>query len=192
MKKLYAKCFLSVFLSVMLTFLSTINVFAASQYELFRYKLNGGVGNWGYNKRYYWIDSSASRIEDLITEAYHDWIYTSDILETPISWRETSTKSQGTVEFYTYKDDDNSNGYMNFWLYSTQVDADSQNWGWCTVYYNNKYSAGKATLAHEIGHTMGLDENNSNTRTIMCQEGAGRIVDSPRAGDLQGINAKYT
>lgn len=34
----------------------------------------------------------------------------------------------------------------------------------------------KGTIAHEIGHTLGLDENNSNPNSIMCQTGSGRLV----------------
>lgn len=189
MKNKFLKRALSMFLSMLL--LSSFNTFAATDYTLLKYELNGGVGNWGYTKRYYWIDTSASDIASIIDKAYNSWINTSDILSTPISWRKTSTKANGTVEFYTYNSADGNNGYTSFWLYSTSIDPDKQNWGWCTVYYNNRYNAGRATLAHEIGHTMGLDENNSNPKTIMCQASANRSVTTPRLGDLKGINKKY-
>ena len=170
----------------------TINTFAAARpYTLLPYSLNGGVGNWGYSKRYYWIDSSASGISNTILAAYNSWIYTSNILETPISWRQTTTKSSGTVEFYTYSSIDGSNGYTSFWRYSNAVSPRQENWGWCMIYYNNYYDAGQATIAHEIGHTMGLDENNTNPDTVMCQAAHNRRVTTPQLGDLQGINAKY-
>lgn len=177
-----------VMLTLVLVFSFSVNLFA---YTLLPYELNGGVGNWGYDKRYYWIDSSASGISGTINDAYNSWIDTSDILSTPISWRVTTTKSSGTVEFYTYSDSDGANGYTNFWRYSDPVSPFVQNWGWCQVYYNNNYNAGQATIAHEIGHTMGLDENNSNQYTIMCQEAYGRRVSTPQYDDLAGINAKY-
>lgn len=170
----------------------TINTFAAgSAYTLLPYSLNGGVGNWGYTKRYYWIDSSASDISNTIIAAYNSWIYTSDILATPISWRQTTTKSSGTVEFYTYSSADGNNGYTSFWCYNNAVNPEQKNWGWCMIYYNKRYDAGQGTLAHEIGHTMGLNENNTNPDTVMCQAGSGRRVTTPQLGDLQGINAKY-
>ena len=171
---------------------STVSTYAASKaYTLLPYSLNGGVGNWGYNKRYYWLDSSASKISDKILDSYNAWIYTSDILETPISWRRTTTKSNGTVEFYTYNNADNCNGYTSFWLYNDAVRPRQENWGWCMIYYNNHYNGGKGTIAHEIGHTMGLDENNTNPNTVMCQASSGRKVSTPKLGDLKGINAKY-
>ena len=175
-------------LAVILTFSLSVNT---SAYQLHKYELNGGVGNWGYSKRYYWIDSSASSITNIIDNAYSTWINTDNILRTPISWRKTSTKANGTVEFYTYNENDKSNGYTNFWRYENSIDPDKSNWGWCMVYYNNRYKAGQATIAHEIGHTMGLDENNSNPRTIMCQAAHDREVSRPQRDDLAGINKKY-
>ena len=192
LSKKFIKNILVSMLTLILTFSLTINVFAAATpYVLLKYELNGGVGNWGYNKRYYWNDSSASEISDTINAAYNSWIYTSHILETPISWRQTTTKSSGTVEFYTYSSSDNKNGYTSFWRYNTQVSPNSQNWGWCIIYYNTNYTGGQATLAHEIGHTLGLNENNSNPDTVMCQMASGRRVSTPQLGDLQGINTKY-
>ena len=192
MKKKSFKKIVAFVLVLVMSFAFTINAFAATRaYTLLPYSLNGGVGNWGYSRRYYWIDSSASGISNTILAAYDSWINTSDILSTPISWRQTTTKSSGTVEFYTYNSADNNNGYKSFWRYSNAVNPNEQNWGWCMIYYNNRYNAGQGTVAHEIGHTMGLDENNTNPDTVMCQAGSGRRVTTPQLGDLQGINAKY-
>lgn len=71
------------------------------------------------------------------------------------------------------------------------VKPNVEDWGWCTIYYNTNYTGGQATLAHEIGHTMGHNENNSNQYSIMCQAGSGRKVSVPQYDDLAGINAKY-
>lgn len=185
------KIVITLVLAFTMLFVFNTSTFAAAKaFTLLPYSLNGGVGNWGYSKRYYWIDSSASGISTTITNAYDSWINTSGILETPISWRQTTTKSSGTVEFYTYSSLDDRNGYTSFWRYNDSVNPNNENWGWCMIYYNNKYNAGQATVAHEIGHTMGLDENNTNAYTIMCQ-GFARKVTTPQLGDLQGINAKY-
>lgn len=192
LRKKSIKIIVSLSLVFIMLFSFTINTFAAARpYTLLPYSLNGGVGNWGFSKRYYWIDSSASGISNTILAAYNSWIYTSNILETPISWRQTTTKASGTVEFYTYSSIDGSNGYTSFWRYSNAVSPRQENWGWCMIYYNNYYDAGQATIAHEIGHTMGLDENNTNPDTVMCQAAYNRRVTTPQLGDLQGINAKY-
>lgn len=174
--------------SLALVFTFSIDTFA---YNLLPYSLSGGVGDWGYTKRYYWVDSSASSINTTINNAYSSWINTTNILSTPISWRQTTTKADGTVEFYGYRASDGANGYTNFWKYSNQVSPKNENWGWCKVYYNYYYSGGQATIAHEIGHTMGLNENNGNKYSIMCQAGSGRKVTTPQYDDLAGINAKY-
>jgi len=178
-------------ISVVIT-LILITSISASAYNLFPYNLNGGVGNWGYNPRLYWIDSNADTISNSISTAYSSWINTSNILSTPISWRSTTTKSQATVELHTYNDSNSYvNGYTEFFRYSTQVSPFSENWGWCNIYYNTGNTGGLATIAHEIGHTMGLDENNTNTSSIMCQAAFGRTVFAPGYDDLSGINAKY-
>ena len=188
MKNKYSKYILSFTLTLILVFSFSIDSLA---YTLMPYKLNGGVGNWGYSRRYSWIDSSASGISTTISNAYNSWINTSHILSTPISWRQTTAKESGIVEFYTYRASDSANGYTSFWRYSNPVSPYSENWGWCQIYYNSNYTGGQATIAHEIGHTMGLDENNSNSYTIMCQAGSGRRVTTPQYDDLAGINAKY-
>jgi len=175
-----------------LAFVILFNVcFDVTAYNLFDYELAGGVGNWGYNKRYYWVDPNAETITDLISNGYSSWIYTSAILSTPISWRRTFTKSEGTVEIHTYSSYDGCNGYADFFWYSTPVSPNYQNWGWCNIYYNTRYSGGVGTIAHEIGHTMGLDENNTNQYSVMCQASYGRLVNSPQYDDLAGINEKY-
>lgn len=174
--------------SVILVFSFSIKTFA---YNLLPFSLTGGVGDWGHTRRYYWIDSSASSSTTYISNAYSSWINTSHILSTPISWRQTTTKTDGTVEFYGYNARDGANGYTTFWRYSSSVNPRNENWGWCKVYYNYAYNAGQSTFAHEIGHTMGLDENNTNRYRIMCQAAYGRSVSSPQYDDLAGINAKY-
>lgn len=59
------------------------------------YTLNGGVGNYGYSTRNYWIDSSASGYTSLIDDAVSSWVHTTSRLgiTTPISLSRTTTKS---------------------------------------------------------------------------------------------------
>ena len=160
-------------------------------YNLIGGRLNGGVGNWGRNTRYYWVDSSASNWNSEITAAYNSWINTNKILRTPISWAQTSTKSNGTVEFYVYNESDGACGATYHYRYSSKVNPTNENWGWCIVYYNSQYNVGKSVFAHEIGHTMGLNENNGDVNSIMCQYSHGRVARAPSYDDLSGINAMY-
>jgi len=70
-------------------------------------------------------------------------------------------------------------------------------WGWGKITINTYNTSSKSSwgkegvIAHEMGHVFGLDENNSNPYTVMCQEGSGRAVNNAQAGDLRGINYLY-
>ena len=66
-----------------------VRSYAASYYTFNNHVKAGGVGNWGNNKQYYFITSSAVSDGDttLIQDAMNTWIYTDDRLSTPISFR---------------------------------------------------------------------------------------------------------
>lgn len=56
--------------------------------------INGGVGNYGYTNRYYWIHNAfSSTYEAYIKKAVSQWVHTTDSLgvTTPISIKKTST-----------------------------------------------------------------------------------------------------
>ena len=42
-----------------------------------------------------------------------------------------------------------------------------------------------------IGHCFGLDDNNSNTHSIMCQAGARRAVNTVQQCDNDAFNLKH-
>lgn len=48
----------------------------------------------------------------------------------------------------------------------------------------------QGTMAHEIGHAMGL-AHNDNHYSIMCQLGNGRVVSNPDSDDVNGVNYLY-
>ncbi len=164
--------------------------------------LNGGVGNYGYNNRYYYITSSAGGYSSLITSAMNDWIYTTSRLgiTTPVSFLRTYTQSSSVMDIYAgyYKDPSYGIvGYTTFWIYGTQIDPMASNWGWGKIRLNqpnydwlSAYDK-QGTAAHEMGHVMGLNENNSNPGSVMCQLAYGRYVNSAQADDCNGINYLY-
>ncbi|MFZ7121484.1 MAG: Matrixin, partial [Eubacteriaceae bacterium] len=95
--------------------------------------LKGGVGNYGYNKRYFYIASSASGYTTYINYAMNDWIYTTSRLgiTTPISWRRTYTQSSSVMDFHvTSRYDTGIFAATTFWRYSTQYNPYYSNWGW--------------------------------------------------------------
>jgi len=48
-----------------------------------------------------------------------------------------------------------------------------------------------AVTAYEFGHVLGLDENNSNKNSIMCQIGGGRKVNRPQKIDSEEVVELY-
>lgn len=178
---------------------------SASADKIGDYVLNGGVGNWGYSTRNYYITSSASSYASIIQDAMDSWIYTTSRLgvSTSISWSRTYTQSSSYMDFY-YGQYFTSNtlAATSFWLYQTQINPAAQNWGWGKIQLNqsptttggfNNLSAfnKQGTAAHEIGHVFGLDDTNTITSSIMCQLGSGRSVKEPQVCDLVPIQEMY-
>lgn len=80
----------------------------------------------------------------------------------------------------------------------SSVDPDESNWKYGQIYYNLDNGLEKkdrkkiiAVYAHEIGHCFGLDENNTNKKSIMCQAAYGRSVTSVQSCDFEGIKKLY-
>lgn len=164
--------------------------------------LNGGVGNYGYSNRYYYVTTSASGYSSLIHKAMDSWIYTTERLSitTPISYVQTSTQSSSVMDIYAgnyYSSDTGIIAQTTFWVYSTQLDPYKSNWGWNKIQLNmpvmstlDTYDQ-QGSIAHEMGHAFGLDHNNEDPTTIMCQLAYGRFVYMPTPDDLNGINHLY-
>lgn len=156
--------------------------------------LNGGVGNWGNNKRYYYISSSASGQTSYIESAMYHWIYTSEDpgVSTPISFRRTYDQNSSVMDIYLGNFYDESTGYIaetEFYIYSNRVNQYYENWGWTNIKINNPVYGyyltnfqKEGTISHEMGHVMGLDHNNSDQFSIMCQLQYNRLVKAPVFG----------
>lgn len=191
---------------------------SAYAYNTFGYTLNGGVGNYGYSTRHYWIDSSASSYTPLIDDAVDSWVHTTSRLgiTTPISLSRTNNRSSSYFDVYLgdvkSKADlpGSSNLIAGTFLFVKNVgcinkhlEGPNQNWSWVEIYLDtNNFSTlsvnnsltddqnRQGTIAHEFGHAMGL-AHSTNTNTIMCQLGSGRRVYLPMADDADGINSLY-
>lgn len=172
---------------VVLILASTILSPSASAYQSWEvyngYTLNGGVGNYGYTNRYYWIDSTASGYSSLIQSAVNSWIYTSGAptyISTPISIPQTTTKSQSVFDVYFLPlTGEAAYVYAATFMFVGNVDITNggnpptSNWGWSKVMLNNNTTYGfqtitarnnltkaqnqQGTIAHEFGHAMGLN-----------------------------------
>ena len=181
-------------------FFQTANAFAYTTYS--NHVLNGGVGNYGYTNRYYFITSSASTYSSLIDSAMYDWINTTSRIgiTTPISFVKTSTQSSSIMDIYAghyYPVEYQVAGDTLHFINSTLVDQWSTNWGFCknrinSTYFDTISSFYKNhTVSHEMGHVMGLNENNANTSSVMCQGWASPTVYNAQADDANGINFLY-
>ncbi|MBP1999990.1 putative Zn-dependent protease [Paenibacillus shirakamiensis] len=60
-------------------------------------------------------------------------------------------------------------------------------------YHMSGYSSTKnqAIITHELGHVLGLNDDNSDVKQIMCQDGYGRTATVPGSEDIKGAKALY-
>ena len=125
--------------------------------------LNGGVGDYGSNPRYYYITSSASSQSSEITSSMYDWIHTTARLgiTTPIYWQRTYTQSASVMDIYYAAYYDQSQGISAFTehILNNQVTNPwINNWNWGKIKLNSpSYDPlsdfnEKGTVAHEMGH----------------------------------------
>ena len=170
-------------------------------------KMTGGVGNYGSNRRYYWTSGLSATFKGYAASAVSEWVNTSPgypYVATPISIRETATRSAAMFEFWDATLQYGVLGQTTFWVNNTEIKLNSsgalpQNYGWSLilisadnmVYLSVPASKRKGTFAHELGHGMGLSHQNNNQYSIMCQDYYDRIVQRAEAIDCNAINHLY-
>lgn len=209
-KRNIRKWFGGIVLSLCIMIGAGVPVFA---YNVFGYTLNGGVGNYGYSTRNYWIDSSASGYTTIIDNAVSTWVHTTSRLNitTPISLSRTTVKSSSYFDVYLEEMPGSSSTVAGTYIYVKNVgcinpdlEAPNQNYSWTEIILNSNSFPNlqvnnglttaenqQGTVAHEFGHAMGLAHSNNNPDVIMCQLKYGRRVYMPMADDANGINSLY-
>lgn len=196
-------------LVLLLAILSCFNMHV-SAYCLFGNKLVGGVGNSGKNTRYYWLSDSAQTYTSTINAAMYSWNHTatSPGVTTPIWFEPVGSKTYSVMDIYTSSVKIGAYGSTSFYSTSydntSSIEPEESNWRWCQIYLYTEYFSGtnlisssghtlQSTVAHEMGHVFGLDENNSNENTIMAQaKNRSESVVGPAKDDCRGINAIYS
>lgn len=170
------------------------NASTAFSYELIGGKFKGGISNLKYK-----IDSSASDYSSTISKAATSWNQT----DTSTYFRKATTGAKITINAND-KDFENDKDNANVIAWTKFLKMDNGNWGAAKITIHTskyealsyKYSMNKAqrqqgTIAHELGHTLGLDENNTMPNSIMCQSRGGRRVYTPQEDDINGVNDLY-
>ena len=189
--------------------LACANILYAGYPDYNCHTLNGGVGNYGYTNRYYYVTSSASTYLTDITSAVDGWIYTSSSLgvTTPISLIRTTTQSSSVFDVYyestAISGAGSSPGVTIHYSSGNAVNANSGNWGWSKIQLNSSYFSGlvtaqkKATIGHEFGHAFGLEHPSmifglypDDQNRLMTPQ-PDRNVTSPQIKDVTVINHLY-
>jgi len=90
-------------------------------------------------------------------------------------------------------------GQANYFLNGARIDPRTSNWYYAEIYINhdafikpsltNDQALG--TTIHEMGHAFGLDEYNTNKYSVMCQLGAGRLVQRVQKTDNDAVKGLY-
>ncbi|MEE0830418.1 MAG: matrixin family metalloprotease [Longicatena sp.] len=143
------------------------------------YTVNGGANDYTYN----------------INNGAYNWMYTG--YDKPIYMSPVSSTSGSTIDFYTYEDNGtNAIAYTIFYDSNNKQQTYTKDYLWCKVYFNNMYKYDTkinhdAVAAHEIGHVLGLDDNNDNKYSIMCQTGSRRKVNKPQKIDSEEVVTIY-
>lgn len=150
-----------------------------------------------------------SKYQGYVRSAVAKWVNTTSYpgVTTSISIRETTDRPKALFEFVNCFLGDGILGMTSFYMYSTQINLNSdgalpQNYGWtrCEIsvpeleyYYGANSGAAhkEGTIAHELGHGMGLSHQNYRPASIMCQTGSGRTATRADATDCQTINHIY-
>lgn len=166
--------------------------------------LLGGNLIWNIESIYYYVTPSAEKYASNISQSAYNWCYTGYGFNRLYPNARTYYITDSAMDIYSYNYPDGQNGGTSFIARTNvwsgdpyYVDPATQNWLFNEIYLNDYYLLPKsnnqrqATITHEMGHAFGLDENNGNQYSIMCQEGAGRQVYTVQQVDNNAFNRKH-
>jgi predicted Zn-dependent protease len=191
MKKLFTSLIVIV---CMLTRFS-IPIKTSYAYNTYGHKLVNGVGHYGQNRQYYFLDSSLGTEKQKFKDAMNKWIYGT--ITTPISFRETTTKSSSVLDVYKFTTKDDGTAGITYFMYGKKhVDASKTDWYWAYIdiqigTYNKLTDWQKRLVhAHEIGHAFGLNHTKVYGN-LMHPNGNQSSTNIPLDDQFKGINFIY-
>lgn len=159
---------------------------------------------WNIESYRYYVDSTATPYLTPIANAANNWVYTGYGYNRLYPNTRTTNIASSAVDIYAYNQSDLGNARTFFFARTNGttgnaylVDPNVSNWLFNEIklnigYISNKSStAQQGVVAHEFGHAFGLDENNANPESIMCQSSSGRSVYTVQQVDNNAFNRKY-
>lgn len=178
-------------LSIM--FLISGNVFADSLFI-------GGKQSRGVSNMYYYVDNSAVGYTTLINNAIDNWVVTGYGWN-PIQLAPVASNNGTALDFYLKYADELSRGVLaqtSFYNSAEiELDPETNDWFFATIDLNGttlpsiSYEQRQGTIAHEIGHGLGLAHQNSNPGSIMCSLASGRTMNRVDQISHNAINQLY-
>lgn len=161
----------------------------------------GGYLSRGVDNMCYYVDSSASSYTSYINTGINRWTNSGHSPSDFINMTAVSSNYATDVDYYAmnapdmyvfgaiaetvYFHSDGMGATGNSAYYYAEIHINKDIIAECTSFEKI------GTMAHEFGHAMGLDENNSNTSSIMCQLGSGRTVNTVSAEDYATVVSIY-
>lgn len=171
------------------TFIALIVLVSLST-QAMAYTLLGGKLTSGVSSLNYYIDGTG--YVNLIRTARNGWENASNSPVDMIEKQDTST-----TQMDIYQENITSGEEADWIAWTTREMNSDGDWSFARVYLNEPWhetlgdTIFAASICHEMGHVMGLGENNSVKNSIMCQQSQGRTTNVPRADDINGINYIY-
>jgi len=166
----------------------------------FGHKYQNGVGNVTA-----WLNygSGVGYWSTYITGGANNWMYPG--WSNPIYINFVSSNYGSTMDFHQNNDAYWGGGMTilaetkMFNSSGGQISPTSANWAYAEIHINNDTfrlpsftnAQAQGTVIHEMGHAFGLAHDQGNPYSIMCQTGAGRIVQSVQKVDNDAILTLY-
>lgn len=157
----------------------------------------GGYLSRGVDNMCYYVDSTASEYTSYINTGINRWTNSGHSPSDFINMTAVSSNYATDVDYYGYPGEDflilsaiaqteffsssgvNGSGLVPYYYAEIRINEDN---------ISDLTSFQKiGTMAHELGHAMGLAENNSNRSSIMCQLSSGRTVNTVSAEDYATV-----
>lgn len=184
---------IKIFSLASLMFLLSGSIFADSLFL-------GGKQSRGVSNMYYYVDSTASGYTTLINNAVDNWVVTGWGWN-PIYLAPVASNNGTALDFYLKTGDQISSSVLaqtSFYnVYEVAVNCATTDWYFAKIDLNGStlpnisYNQRQGTIAHEIGHGLGLGHQNSNTSSIMCEYSCGRTVYTVDQTSHNAINTLY-